>query len=119
MQAVEDTDCEEDVEKEWDGEDAALEGCIMAIEGGDIYMTRGEAREKKLYGFGGENKRGRWRCVRGLFRTLRLWNAAFGHRGSGGSESVRMKMREETWWCLCSFKCPKILGRRVREHVGE
>ncbi len=59
MQAVEDTDCEEDVEEEWNGEDAALEGYIMVIEGGDIYMVRGETREKWLYSFGSANERGR------------------------------------------------------------
>ena len=53
----------------------------MVIERGDIYVTRGETREKWLYRFGGENERGRrWRDVRGLFGTLELRNAAFGHR---------------------------------------
>ena len=56
----------------------------MMIEGCDIYIIRGETREKCLYGFGGANERGRrWRDVWRLFRTLGLRNAAFGHRGSG------------------------------------
>ena len=92
----------------------------MVIEGGDVYMTRGEAREKYLYGFRGENERGRrWRYVRGLFRTLGLWNAAFGHRGSGGGGSVRRKMEKDAWWFSCSFKSQKIPLQQVREHVGE
>ena len=54
----------------------------MFVEGGDIYMARGESGEKCLYGFGGASERGRrWRYVRGLFRTLGLRNAALGHRG--------------------------------------
>ena len=82
-------------------------------------MTRGEAREEYLYGLGGENERGRWRYVRGLSRTLGLWNTAFGHRGSGGCRLVRTEMREDAWCCSCSFKSQKILLRQVREHVGE
>ena len=54
----------------------------MVIEGGDIYVARGETREKWFYRFGGANERGRWRDVRGLFGTLGLRNTAFGHRGS-------------------------------------
>ena len=68
------------------------------IEGCDIYVTRGEIREKWLYRFGGENERGRWRDVRGLFGTLGLRNAAFGHRGSRGCGLVREKTKEDTWW---------------------
>ena len=69
------------------------------IEGGDIYVTGGETRKKWLYRFGGENERGRrLRDVRGLFGTLGLRNAAFGHRGSRGCGLVRGKTREDTWW---------------------
>ena len=71
----------------------------MMIEGGDIYVTRREAREKWLYRFGGENERGRrWRDVRGLFGTLRLRNPAFGHRESRGCGLVRGKTKEDTCW---------------------
>ena len=89
----------------------------MVIEGGDIYVTRGQTRKKWLYRFGGENERGR-RCsdVRGLFRTLGLRDAAFGHRGPGGYGLVRGKIRQDTWWYSYSFKCTSAT---VREHVGE